>query len=108
MNILVISDLHANYEALQAIRPAVAQADLVVCFGDLVGYYCQVYEVLDFMRGLTAITIRGNHDEYLLSGCPPDVPEAVRFGVDYANRVIDPAHRRWLAALPLVWGGMLE
>ena len=35
------------------------------------------------------------------------VPEAVRFGIEYADRVIDPDHRRWLAGLPLIWGGRM-
>jgi putative phosphoesterase len=105
MNILVLSDIHANYEALKLLKPAVSEADLVLFLGDFIGYYCQVNEVLDFVRGLRAISVRGNHDEYLLSGYPEDVPEAVRFGIDFADRVIDPEHRRWLATLPLVWGG---
>jgi predicted phosphodiesterase len=32
----------------------------------------------------------------------------VRFGIEYANRVITPEHRRWLENLPLVWGGKLD
>jgi putative phosphoesterase len=107
MNILILSDLHANYEALKPIRSVASEVDLVLCLGDFIGYYCQVNEVIDFARELNVLGVRGNHDEYLLSGCPPEVPEAVRFGIDYADGVIDPEHRRWLAALPLIWGGML-
>lgn len=105
MSILVLSDIHANYVALKRFEKAIAESELLLCLGDFVGYYCQVNEVLDFIRNTKSICVRGNHDEYLLSGYPADAPEAVRFGIDYADRVIDPEHRRWLATLPLVWGG---
>jgi putative phosphoesterase len=106
MNIFVLSDIHANSDALEALKPALRQAELVLCLGDFVGYYCQVNEVLDFLRSLPAIGVRGNHDQFLLSGWPPSAPEAVRFGIEYADRVIDADHRRWLAGLPLIWGGL--
>jgi predicted phosphodiesterase len=108
MNVLILSDLHANYAAIKPLKSAVAEADLVLCLGDLVGYYCQVNEVLDFVRGVNTICVRGNHDEYLLSGCPLSASEAVRFGIEYADHVIHADHRRWIAALPLVWGGVLD
>lgn len=108
MNILILSDIHANLEALLALRPAISKAELVICLGDFIGYYCQVNEVLDVIRGLPAtVCVRGNHDQFLLTNCPPDAPQGVRFGVDHARRVIAPSHRRWLDSLPLVWGGMI-
>jgi len=106
-SILVISDIHANYEALKVLKPAIHEADHVICLGDFVGYYCQVNEILEFVRNIPMTCVRGNHDEYLLSGCPSSVPDAVRFGIDYADRVIDASHREWLKTLPLVWGGMI-
>jgi putative phosphoesterase len=105
MNVIILSDVHANDVALRPLKPALSEADLVLCLGDFIGYYCQVNEVLDFLRGLPAISVRGNHDDFLLTGCPDSMPEAVRFGIEYADRVIDPEHRAWLAALPLLWGG---
>lgn len=108
MNILILSDIHANYVALKRLGKAISESDLLLCLGDFVGYYCQVNEVLDVVRNTRCICVRGNHDEYLLSGYPADAPEAVRFGIDYADRVIDPEHRRWLANLPLVWGGRAD
>jgi putative phosphoesterase len=105
--IVIISDIHANFEALKLLAPALHEADHILCLGDFVGYYCQVNEVLEYVRDLSATCVRGNHDEYLLTGCPPDAPEAVRFGIDFADRVIEASHREWLATLPLVWGGMI-
>lgn len=108
MRLALISDLHANFFALQTLTEALSTLDCVLCLGDLVGYYCQVNEVIDFVRERNALCILGNHDAFLLHGCPPTVSEAVRFGIEYADRVIDADHRRWLASLPLVWGGLCD
>jgi len=108
MRIALISDIHANFEALKCLSDRLMEADQIICLGDFVGYYCQVNEVLDFMRGLNGLCILGNHDDFLLNGCPDSAPEAIRFGVEYADRVIAAEHRRWLSTLPLVWGGVLD
>ncbi|MGA3039391.1 MAG: metallophosphoesterase family protein [Bryobacteraceae bacterium] len=107
MNVIILADIHANFEALRPLRPRILDADRVLCLGDFIGYYCQVNEVLDFVRGLPGAAVLGNHDAFLLHGCPDGAPEAVRFGIEYADREIAPGHRRWLAGLPLVWGGAL-
>jgi len=108
MSTIILSDIHANLQAVLALRPMIGEAELVVCLGDFTGYYCEVNEVLDFIRGLPAtLCVRGNHDQFVLSECPREAPEAVRFGVEYARRVIEPGHRRWLENLPLLWGGMI-
>lgn len=108
IRIAVLSDIHANHEALKELKPLLGDVDLSVCLGDFIGYYCQVNEVLDCIREFKTISIRGNHDEFLLSGYPSGVTEAVRFGIDYADGVIDSDHRRWLESLPLLWGGLLD
>src|SRR2546423_198138 len=108
MRIAIISDVHANLPALLAVENDLRAADAVVCLGDLVGYYCHVNESLEFVRGLNPICILGNHDYFLLAGCPASVPEAVKFGVAFADRVIASEHRAWLAQLPLTWAGLLD
>lgn len=105
MRIVLISDVHANRDALEAVSDLLRSADCVVCLGDFVGYYGQVNQALDFLRALEPVCVLGNHDWYLLHGCPEGAPEAVRFGIDLADRLIDSDHRRWLATLPWCWGG---
>jgi predicted phosphodiesterase len=107
MKLVFISDIHANYEALYPLRDELRGADRIVCLGDMVGYYCQVNQVIDFLRDLGALCVLGNHDCYLLYGCPEYVNPAVRFGIDVAEETITPANRSWLGSLPLVWGGCL-
>jgi predicted phosphodiesterase len=63
---LVVSDLHANAEALRAVMKRVQRKkyDTVICLGDFVGYGAQPNQVLDVMRTMKGrkLYIRGNHD----------------------------------------------
>ena len=70
MRILMISDIHANLPALLTLEPEIEAADLTLVGGDLIGYYCDVNEVIAFVihHGLTCV--RGNHDHFLLPGVP--------------------------------------
>jgi putative phosphoesterase len=107
MLLALISDIHANFEALSSVKDDLSDADLVLCLGDLIGYYCQVNEVIDYVRSLNGICVLGNHDHFLLQGCPADALPAVRFGIEYAESVITSQNRQWLSELPLVWGGTI-
>ncbi len=63
MRYLIFSDLHANWEALQAVLgSADGQYDRIVCLGDLVGYGADPNAVTDWVRANTSVVVRGNHD----------------------------------------------
>jgi diadenosine tetraphosphatase ApaH/serine/threonine PP2A family protein phosphatase len=60
---LVVSDLHSNREALEAVIDAArGQYDRIVCCGDLAGYGPDPNPVLDWARANLYAVIRGNHD----------------------------------------------
>jgi putative phosphoesterase len=106
VKVAVISDIHANLFALRALEDVLDGADRIVCTGDLVGYYCQVNEVIAEIRDRNALCIAGNHDRYLVRGAGiPAMSEAVAFGISFADASIVDDHRRWLSTLPLTWGG---
>jgi len=64
MRFLILSDLHANLTALEAsLAAAEGRWDKAFCLGDVVGYGPDPNEVVDRMRSLPAVTIRGNHDK---------------------------------------------
>lgn len=64
MRYLILSDLHAGLEALEACMAlANRRYDRVVCLGDLVGYGPDPAAVIDSARALTRQIIRGNHDK---------------------------------------------
>ena len=62
MKILVISDVHANIFALNAVLEKEADADKIICAGDLVNYGYFPHEVIERFRELGIPTVCGNHD----------------------------------------------
>lgn len=68
MRIAVISDIHGNFPALQAVLNDIEKekAEVIYCLGDLVGYYCMIDEVIETIRSLNIKTLLGNHDYALL------------------------------------------
>jgi predicted phosphodiesterase len=73
MRYLVLSDIHANITALDAVLE-VAQGhwEKAVCLGDLVGYGPDPNEVIERVRALGALTIRGNHDKAVSGQANPE------------------------------------
>ncbi len=63
MRILLLSDIHANLEALEATLAAAPSFDAVVNLGDIVGYGASPNEVTARARDLGKIFVRGNHDK---------------------------------------------
>src|SRR5664280_1472259 len=62
MRALVLSDIHGNLEALTAVLAASGEWDVLWNLGDMVGYGASPNEVLDVIRPLATLTVRGNHD----------------------------------------------
>jgi len=60
---LILSDIHANLEALEACLDAAPEYDQVYNLGDIVGYGANPNEVADRSRELGSIFVRGNHDK---------------------------------------------
>ena len=67
MRILVISDIHANYTALEAVLNEATAIDEVWCLGDLVGYGPDPNECINRLKNLPKLScVVGNHDAALL------------------------------------------
>ncbi|HEY7933655.1 MAG TPA: metallophosphoesterase family protein [Solirubrobacteraceae bacterium] len=64
MKVAIISDIHANRHAFEAVLEAVAasEADEVWCLGDLVGYGADPDACVELARAHTAVCLAGNHD----------------------------------------------
>ena len=63
MRYLVVSDIHSNWEALEAVLAASQGAyDEVLCCGDLVGYGADPNRVVNWVRQSVNVVVRGNHD----------------------------------------------
>ena len=107
MKILVLSDIHANYEALLSIDKYVRECDYILCLGDIVGYSCAVNECIDYVRKHNFLCIQGNHERYVIEGMDGQkkvLNESVRFGINHALRVITAENLSWIKSLPLIYG----
>ena len=71
MRILIISDIHANYTALEAVLNDAGTVDETWCLGDMVGYGPDPNAVVEQVRELTHLTcILGNHDVAVIGRMP--------------------------------------
>ena len=103
MKILIISDIHGNLPALQAIDSYVNKTDLTICLGDIVGYHCYVNEVIDYLKRHNVVCIQGNHDRYIFEGLEIQtkvINDSVRFGIEIASKKISSGNKEWLKQLP--------
>ncbi|MGH9566119.1 MAG: metallophosphoesterase family protein, partial [Candidatus Angelobacter sp.] len=63
VRILIVSDIHANLEALEACLAAAPPHNRVFNLGDIVGYGANPNEVTERARSLGEVFVRGNHDK---------------------------------------------
>jgi predicted phosphodiesterase len=71
MRVLVISDIHANLTALEAVLDSALPYDTVWCLGDLVGYGPDPNECVELIRSLPdLLCLIGNHDQAALDLIP--------------------------------------
>lgn len=103
MRHLIISDIHANMVALDAVLAAAQdQWEKAVCLGDLVGYGPDPNEVIDCVRSLEAVTIRGNHDKAVAgSEEMEDFNPIARAAVTWSRKQLRPENRQYLQNLPM-------
>lgn len=101
MRIFIISDLHANFEALAALP---RDYDELWVLGDLVNYGPEPEATIDFVRAQASVVIRGNHDHSVGfaadCGCSPRFRAMAEATRDYTASVISAADRQYLHDLP--------
>jgi diadenosine tetraphosphatase ApaH/serine/threonine PP2A family protein phosphatase len=105
MRYLVLSDIHANIDALEAVLgDADARGyDCVVVLGDLVGYGAEPGAVIDRVRGLpVCAAVRGNHDKVAAGiGDGSDFNPIARASAEWTARTLTDDQRTYLRELPL-------
>jgi diadenosine tetraphosphatase ApaH/serine/threonine PP2A family protein phosphatase len=100
----VLSDIHGNLEALEAVLGDVARegAGEILCLGDFVGYGASPNECIGRLRPMLAAAVAGNHDlaaigRMRLGGFSSHAGQAAL----WTGEVLTPENRAWLEALPL-------
>jgi diadenosine tetraphosphatase ApaH/serine/threonine PP2A family protein phosphatase len=100
----IISDIHANLEALEAVLNALEDAtvDQIVCCGDVVGYGASPNECVALLRERGIPSVMGNHDAAVL-----DDDELAHFNriardaVVWTREIIEPENLKWLREQPM-------
>lgn len=100
MRALILSDIHANLEALEAVQAAAPAHDVVWNLGDLVGYGANPNEVIDEARRLGSVFVRGNHDRACCGmGNVEDFNPVAQRAALWTECVLTGDHREWLRNL---------
>ena len=90
----LISDIHGNHIALQAVLEDMGTVDALVCAGDVVGYGPSPDRCLQTIRDRDIPTVQGNHDRGVGQG------ECYESGGEYAREVLSDEETSWLQDLP--------
>ncbi len=102
MRYLILSDIHSNWEALEAVlRDASGRYDQIACCGDLVGYGADPNRVVDWARGNVSKIVRGNHDKAVaaMDGLEWFNPAAQQATM-WTRHTLTAANLEWVASLP--------
>ena len=102
MRHLIISDIHANFDALQAVlQDASGQYESIVNCGDVVGYGPDPNEVTEWCRSTPQLVIRGNHDKACSGLADLDWFNPVaKAAAVWTAGVLTEQNRRFIADLP--------
>lgn len=104
MRIALLTDIHANLEALEAcLAHAAPRADRLVILGDVVGYNADPEAVTDRVRALAeagAVCLMGNHDEAAVRGDHAFTADAGA-AIAWTAARLGATHKAFLAALPM-------
>jgi diadenosine tetraphosphatase ApaH/serine/threonine PP2A family protein phosphatase len=102
MRILVISDIHANYEALEAVLADAGAVDETWCLGDIVGYGPDPNLCVEVVREQPNLTcLLGNHDAAILGRMPLAAFNGeARRSLDLQSRVLTADNVEFLRSLP--------
>jgi diadenosine tetraphosphatase ApaH/serine/threonine PP2A family protein phosphatase len=100
----VLSDVHGNLEALQAVlADAVPRTDAVLCLGDLVGYGADPVACVEIVAGRAQTITCGNHEHGVAGLLNLDwFNSYARAAAEWTRERLDDDHRTYLAGLPLV------
>jgi putative phosphoesterase len=100
MRIGLISDVHGNLPALEAVLSDMPDVDRTVCAGDVVGYNPWPADCVDRVREVAAVTVEGNHDRTVETPERYSHNEQAQRGLEHANDELSDEQLAWLDDLP--------
>ena len=105
MKYAIISDIHANLEALTKAMSIIKekQVDEIVCLGDVVGYGANPNECVDIVRSNCSAVVLGNHDEAALDPAGPhDFNPIAQKAIEWTAAQLTDESLSFLSARPMV------
>jgi predicted phosphodiesterase len=105
LRIALISDIHANLPALEAViaDARASEAQQYICAGDVVGFGPHPKECIDLVMAMCQVVVSGNHDRALGAGedcrCTPRLAGLARVAEDHARSLLGPEDISWLRGL---------
>ena len=102
MRILVVSDIHGNWEALKAVIHQARVVDEILCLGDIVDYGPEHKACVSWVKGAAGAVVRGNHDNaaafHVSCQCSPTMRDLSELTRQEAWKQLDEDDLRWLGA----------
>lgn len=102
MRIAVLTDIHANRHALEAVLADVAgaEADELWCLGDVVGYGADPNDCCALIREHAVVCLAGNHDLAATGDLSlEDFSRGAAIAAQWTREVLAPEHLAWLSSL---------
>ncbi|MDH4071440.1 MAG: metallophosphatase family protein [Ignavibacteria bacterium] len=104
MKTAVISDIHSNLEALEAVLRRIDDLEVstILCLGDIVGYGPHPNECVDLIRSRCSAVVKGNHDSGTCGETPLDhFNQFGRAAIEWTQENISQENLDYLRELPL-------
>ena len=105
MKYAIISDIHANLEALKKAMTIIEEkhVDEIICLGDVVGYGANPNECVDIVRRSCSTVVLGNHDEAAFDPAGPhDFNPIAQKAIEWTAEQLTDESRSFLSSLPMV------
>lgn len=99
MKIGIISDIHSNIYGLKAVLKKIRRCDLILCAGDIVGYYTFINEVIEELDKFNIISIKGNHDFYIFQKKISKLNNIKKESIKFTKNIITPQNKNKLRKL---------
>ncbi len=105
MRLILIADVHANWQALLSLQRAEQKPDAVIFAGDAVGYGPDPSNCVKWLLANATVAVKGNHDEAIaqgdVDGIPLELRESAHESIAYSRKILAREDALRLSQLPL-------
>ena len=104
MRLLLLADVHANWEALLSLQRAETKPDAILFAGDAVGYGPDPLNCARWLLAHSTLAVRGNHDQAIATaevvGMPSELEDAALETLAYSRQLLSPRDRTHVGQWP--------